>query len=235
LTVCGLGIDRPADTSLGTIQALKECDVLFYIHGDGPSLRPFLESFCRDVRIFVDSGPSAPKTARKIALVAKEVCLELKKGRNVAYVTYGHPMIFSDGFNVIKRCRAQGYECRVLPAVSSVDAILASSKELYGTFPNDFVVCSAATVMRTPEMLKLGLPLILLCLEVVSDGGKYGALCDMIEAAYPSGQRIYAIKCRDTYGESVCLSGRVRDARAWEGRIVHMMSLVLPRPAPRPH
>ena len=49
LFFCGIGIERPADASIRTIQILKSCDVIFYIHGDGHKLRDFFGAFCADV------------------------------------------------------------------------------------------------------------------------------------------------------------------------------------------
>ncbi|MFI5361193.1 MAG: SAM-dependent methyltransferase [Elusimicrobiota bacterium] len=228
LTLCGLGIDRPQDVTLGAMQALKECEVLFYIHGDGERLKPFFRTFCSDIRLYAGARYDRLTTEQKIEAVAADVCAEMKNGKRVAYVTYGHPLLFSDGFNVLTLCRANGFDGRVLPAPSAVDSILASCGELSEKFSNGYLVCTADAAVLKPGMLKLDFPVILLCLDAAVGRGRFGELCGLIEEAYPAGHRILAVKCRDSYGETVRLDGRVSDLRGWERKIVHMMSLVVP-------
>lgn len=227
LTICGLGIDRPQDATLGTVQALKESDAAFYIHLDGELMEPFLRTFCSDVRLCREPKFDAPTIERKIELVAADVCAELEKGRRVAYVTYGHPLTFSDGFNVAKICKAAGHDCRVLPAPSSVDSIIASVGELNGPFSNSYVVLSADAALAKPQALTLQLPVVIMGVDAAASRGLYGRLCGLIESGYPSGAQAYGVRCRDGHNEPVLLRGHVADVRRWEKKIVHMMSLVV--------
>ena len=234
LFVCGLGIDRPNDTTLGTVGTLKNCAVAFYMHGDGKLLEPFLKTFCPDVRLFGGGEFDALPDEKRIEIVAAAVCAELSRGKDVAYVTYGHPTLFSDGFNVLQACRANGYAGRVLTAPSAVDSILSAALDLVDALSGGFLVCKADRVLERKNFLKTDFPAILLCLDQVVAGGKYGVFCDRLEAAYPRGHRVFGVKCGDNHGEAVRLSGRVDQLRRWEGKIVHMMSLVLPASRGRP-
>ncbi|NNN04452.1 MAG: hypothetical protein HKL90_00990 [Elusimicrobia bacterium] len=228
LTVCGVGIDRPQDVTLGTIQALKDSEILFYMHGDGERLLPFLRTFCVDVRLFHGAKFESLGNEEKIKSVARDICVELKKGKKVTYVTYGHPAVFSDGLHVLNYCRKNGYECRVLPGVSAVDHILVEASDLMGVLSNGFLVCNADETVNNPKVLAPEMPVILFGVDTIVSRGRFGEFCGRIEASYPAEQPIYAIKCRDSYGEPVRLVGRVLDLRGWESRIIHMMSIILP-------
>jgi hypothetical protein len=226
--VCGLGIDRPHDTTLGTIQALKSCAAVFYIHGDGAALKPFLETFCTDVRLLAGPDFDSLSDAKRIAIAADAVCAELSKGKDVAYATYGHPMLCSDGYNVLRLCRSAGYDCRVAAGPSSVDSILAVMDGLAEGFADGHLVCAADALVERPQILDAGLPAVLICLDSLVRKGGFGALCSAVEKAFPAGHPVFAVKCGDAHGKAVMLSGRVENLRGWEKKVVHMMSLVLP-------
>ena len=228
LRVCGLGIDRPHDVTLGTIQALKDSQVAFYIHGDGESLKPFLSSFCPDVRLIGGETNEAPSDEKRLAFVAGAVCAELRKGKNAAYVTYGHPLIFSEGHYVLKHCRAAGFTGRVVTAPSSVDSILAEISDIRDPLMRGYYMGMAETMLRPESGPRKGGAAVLLCLDSVVRQGRFGDFCRRMKAAYPGDHKIFAVKCADSYSQAVRLSGRVDQLASWEKSNVHMMSLIVP-------
>lgn len=228
LLVCGLGIDRPQDTTLGTIQALKDSQMAFYIHGDGGTLKPFLSTFCPDIRLLSSKSFDAMSEHKKLDFVGSAICAELRKGKNVAYVTYGHPLIFSEGQAILKHCRSKGFSCRVVTAPSSVDSILAEISDIEDPLSRGFHACMAETILRPGAGPRKGAAAVLLCLDRVVRAGRFGAFCRRIEASYPRDHKVLAVKCADSSSKAVRLSGRVDQLRGWEKNIVHMMSLVVP-------
>jgi hypothetical protein len=58
--------------------------------------------------------------------IAERVLARARAGGNVAYVTYGSPVVFDRVVSMIaKASRDESLDCRVIPAASSVDALLA--------------------------------------------------------------------------------------------------------------
>jgi hypothetical protein len=58
--------------------------------------------------------------------IAERVLTRARAGGNVAYVTYGSPVVFDRVVSIIATTsRDEGLDCRVIPATSSVDALLA--------------------------------------------------------------------------------------------------------------
>jgi len=217
LLLCGLGIDRPSEVTLATIEALKSCDVAFYIHGDGAIVKAFLEPFCPDVRLFSSKRPAAAHKA-KPRLLAEAVCAELKRGRRVAYVTYGHPSLFSDAGNVAFLCRGRGYACRVLPALSSVDGVIAAlhAREDFGILGRGFLACLADQALEWDEPGRPDVAWVLLGVDRLVERGRFASLCERIQGWYPPEHRAWAVKCADGRGQSILTAGTVAGLRGWE-------------------
>jgi hypothetical protein len=58
--------------------------------------------------------------------IAERVVAAARAGDRVAYFTYGSPVAFDRVVSlIVERSRAEAIDCRVLPATSSVDALLA--------------------------------------------------------------------------------------------------------------
>lgn len=229
LYICGAGIDRPHDVTLHTIATLKNCDVMFYIHGDWPHMAPFFKEFCRDIRTFSGRPFETMTDEARVEFVGKLVCRELRLGLRVVYMTYGHPLIFSDGYNMAEYCRLQGYGCRVIAAPSSIDSILAAMDNRLDLLSHGFSVCSASRIIKDRSFhLRSDAPLIVLGLDALVKNEGFDMFCDLIEATYPKGHPIHCVKCRDGSSEKIYLSSNVQRLRGLKNKIVHMMSLVLP-------
>jgi hypothetical protein len=227
LFFCGIGIERPADASIRTIQTLKSCDVIFYIHGDGSKLKDFFGAFCGDVRTYEASVFEGMSDRQKISFVAEEVCRELKRGRSVGYATYGHPMLFSDGFNMAEECRSRGYVGRVVPAVSSIDCIMAVMAEQANLFRFGYQICLGDYLLDSADD-STARTLVLLGLDRIVKTGRFREFCDRLQARYPAEHPVFGIRCGDGSEPDVVLIGRVDKLLGWSDQVVHMMSFVLP-------
>jgi hypothetical protein len=228
LFFCGIGIVRPADTSIRTIQILKNCDVVFYIHTDGSNLREFFGAFCSDVRTFDGSEFAGLSDFERIAFVGKQICRELKRGRTVAYVTYGHPLLFSDGHNMADECRSRGYVGRVIPALSSLDCIMAVLAEHGNLFSGGYQLCLADALLDSTDSVQPTRTLVLLGLDRIVKTGRFKEFCDRMSEQYPPAHVVHGIRCGDGTEPDVLLTGRVGRLFRWNDQVVHMMSLVLP-------
>jgi len=119
LYLCGLGMFPPYNASLDVLMAIGRSDVAFN-NVAGPEVRALLAEFCPDVRpASYQAWQDEPKWANKIFA-------EIEKGRSVAFVTRGHPLVFGGlAVELIRRCRAQGIAHECLASVSSIDHFLA--------------------------------------------------------------------------------------------------------------
>lgn len=119
LYLCGLGMFPPYNASLDVLMSVGRSDVAFN-NVAGPEVRALLAEFCPDVRpASYQAWQDEPKWADKIFV-------EIKKGRSVAFVTRGHPLVFGGlAVELIRRCRAQGIEHQCMASVSSIDHFLA--------------------------------------------------------------------------------------------------------------
>ena len=119
LYLCGLGMFPPYTASLEVLHAIGRSDVAFN-NVAGPEVRGILAEFCGDVRpASYQAWQDEPKWADKIFV-------EIEKGRSVAFVTRGHPLVFGGlAVELIRRCKAQGIEHQTFGAVSSIDHLLA--------------------------------------------------------------------------------------------------------------
>lgn len=126
LYLCGLGIFPPYTASLDVLHSLSRCDVLFN-NVAGPEVRQLLGEFCADVR------PAAYQAWEDEPKWADAIFAELDKGRTVAFVTRGHPLVFGAlAVELLRRCKRQGVAYQSFGSVSSIDHILARTAEGLG-------------------------------------------------------------------------------------------------------
>ncbi|MBI3288382.1 MAG: hypothetical protein HYZ74_02550 [Elusimicrobia bacterium] len=134
LFVCGSGINRPLDLSLRTLQVLASCDSIIYGHGDIKQTRGILDRFCPGVPVRELNHSPARGSGDSISAACALLEAEIRQGKKVAYLTHGHPLLFSEAQDVLDYCRRRGYTTTVVPALSSVDALLEAAARLDPAF-----------------------------------------------------------------------------------------------------
>ncbi|OGS11935.1 MAG: hypothetical protein A2285_10065 [Elusimicrobia bacterium RIFOXYA12_FULL_57_11] len=220
--MCGAGIDLPSDITRETVRALRGCDMVFYIHTDTKLLAGNLRLVCPGLRIvFVDCR--LPQIA-----LWKLIKKELDKGKRAGYITYGHPLVFSEGEQLIERCRREGYKFRILPAISAVNGILAVLAE-QGKLKCGRGFCS----LRPKDLLEPGRAwpashlLIIFC--AAEELKEYGhKLWTAIERHYPPGHPVHLVRLAGCEDAQLFHTLKVKALRAQSGRVGHRISLVLP-------
>lgn len=116
VTIIGLGISGGDHLTLESLKALKSSDVIFAPRGALPQALLGLAADFRDTSDLYHK----PDTER---LLAEAVLQEAV--RSVTVCTVGHPLVFDKpAAFLLEACRRRGVACRVLPAVSAVDAVL---------------------------------------------------------------------------------------------------------------
>ncbi len=104
--------------TIETLVALRECDLIYSESLDGDS-RASLERTCPPIISLRDIAPDD---------VTDLLISEVRKGKNVAYLTYGDPGILSPCERFVSRCEKEKIEYRLYPAISSLNVLLWQEK-----------------------------------------------------------------------------------------------------------
>jgi precorrin-3B methylase len=178
LVLCGLGIFAPYNASLDVLMAMSRSDVLFN-NVAGPEMRALVSEFCDDVR------PAAYQAFHDEPQWADKIFAELDKGRKVAFVTRGHPLVFGGlARELIKRCRERGIPFRCLSSVSSIDHFIAYAGQGLG---DDFGGISAIDLpeFQRAEVHSTRIPLTLCFYGGVEDRAGVRRAREALERFYP--------------------------------------------------
>ena len=135
----GIGVG-PGDPDLLTIKAhrtLQNVAVICFTQLDDGK-QSFALGVVRDMleaaspvflAITIPSDDNSPVNPKTWTDAAKEIARHLGVGSDVAFITEGDPMLYSEFFQVLESVKAEvpGLEAEVIPGVSSVMAAAASS------------------------------------------------------------------------------------------------------------
>lgn len=125
INILGYGLYPDRHLSLESLQCLRTCsDVL--VLPQGRRIRDFLETNAiafRDLSHLYTLGGARALVYRRIAT---HVIDQARSGRDISYLTYGHPFILERPSELIrKRAARVGIPVRVFPALSFMDVFLA--------------------------------------------------------------------------------------------------------------
>ena len=122
ILLAGVGIGGPSHTTLGTVSLLRRARVAFTLSVHAAWLR----KICRRVVEVDERYYTGEEDAVVYRRLADVVLREARNAGGVAWVEDGHPLIYDDMCNDIKRrATRHGLRVTVLPAVSSLDTLVA--------------------------------------------------------------------------------------------------------------
>jgi hypothetical protein len=171
ITICGLGVYPPAETTLETLQLLEACRVVFCDAAD-PKLSKWLAGYCREVR--------RPKDA-------DEVLKEAKAGGEIGLAVWGHPEFCSRLAREVQlRCRKAKIPYRAAGAISPVASAFARSVSFLG---GDYgyqgiQAYELSTLLEDPKALTPRLPLVVYA--ETAPGKDWDRLFSLINGLYPA-------------------------------------------------
>jgi uncharacterized protein YabN with tetrapyrrole methylase and pyrophosphatase domain len=125
LDIVGLGIQSIQQTSFAARYSIQKADKVLYVVADPVSelwlkkLNPSAESLhgC-----YKDGEPRIQAYKNMVERILS--CVRM--GSKVTFVSYGHPSVFCfPTHEVSKRCKKEGVNVRVLPAISAEDCLFA--------------------------------------------------------------------------------------------------------------
>jgi uncharacterized protein YabN with tetrapyrrole methylase and pyrophosphatase domain len=159
LILVGTGIEAIGQTTLAAKRAIEGADEVLYLVPD-PLTQRWIESLnpaCESLQGVYEAGKDR---ALIYGAMAARILREVRKGRRVCAVMYGHPGIFVHaGHEAIRTARAEGHRARMLAAVSAEDCLFAD----LGLDPGDWGCQSyeATNFLMRRRRIDTSTPLIL--------------------------------------------------------------------------
>jgi hypothetical protein len=125
LSVIGLGLRCPEQTSRRSMAALRQADHCFFISDNLEKQRWLakLNPHFTNLMTYYAKGKPRRQTYEEMA---ECVLAQLRQGHHAALISYGHPLVFCDPSRLaFEKTLAEGYQLEILPAISSIDCLLA--------------------------------------------------------------------------------------------------------------
>lgn len=121
----GTGIQAGRDLTVSALQELREADKVFYLVADPLSEAFILRENKSAVNLFDCYAPGKVRNESYEEMIRRATDAVFE-GQKVCVALYGHPGVFVyPSHEMIKRCRAKGFEAKMLPAISAEDWIFA--------------------------------------------------------------------------------------------------------------
>jgi len=183
LFVCGMGVRPPVSLTAEVVQALQSCDVVYKnVSGDEVSTLVRIVSLrCRPVMF--RNPQDVPRTS---ALLLSEA----RRGRRVAFLTFGHPLIFGPlGLELLRSAREEGISCTSFSAFSSIDSMLAGGGPALDFCGGNYQILSVMgqDVLQGVSRLNPKLATLLYFPEAQSgDGRRFAGFCRELLGRFPS-------------------------------------------------
>ncbi len=209
--LCGLGVYPPQTATVEVLRGITECDVIFN-NLPGLGMSEFLGLFCANRR------PVAFRYEQDAQLCADLVLSEVRAGRTVGFVTFGHPLLFGPlSHEIIKRCRKDGIPWKAFGAVSSMDALLAASGQVLGYSYRGYQLfeTTGESVCKEVEKANPNLPIIVYFADGLGEEGFAGLMASLSRRFSPKHQvQIYGPKHElwDTQRETFTLKALAAQA-----------------------
>ncbi len=125
LTVVGTGIQPGVQTTLEARALFERADEAFYLAADpvGERWLAELNPHARSLQRHYVPGRHRAETYRAMT---DEILDAVRRGGRVCAAFYGHPGVFvAPSHDAVRRARDEGFEARMLPAVSAEDCLFA--------------------------------------------------------------------------------------------------------------
>jgi hypothetical protein len=138
LTVVGTGIKVAAHATLETVTAITAADKVFYLVTE-PATAAWLRRLNKSAITLDDLYAEGKPRMQSYLEMSKRIISAVRAGDRVCAAFYGHPGVFVNASHYSIDClRREGYDCRMLPAVSAEDCLFAD----LGVNPGDYGISS---------------------------------------------------------------------------------------------
>ena len=198
LTFVGTGLYAAAQTTPESLSAIERSDRLFHLVVD-PISREWLNGLSPTAETLFDAYAHEKPRRRSYAEMTERVLAPVREGTDVCVALYGHPGVLVDPSHAaLARARAEGHDARMLPGISSEDALFADL-ELDPTAlgcqsfeATDFLVRERRYDPRSPMVLwQIGaIGVETYRNEELWSPGGLARLADRLLATYPAGHPV---------------------------------------------
>lgn len=234
ITLTGIGIGGFELVTMETLEAIKTARVIL----DLSSHHRRLKEYCRHI-IRVDelywSGELDVDTYRKIADV---VLAEARNGPRVVYVEDGHPAFYDDvTWAIYRRGKKAGLKVRILPAISSIDSMIANCDLEIG---GGFQIFEATSLVAFNQEINPRIDLLvmqvgwfgtsLMCEVSSSKRDRFQPLVDYLRKSYPANHPVRILKAPMSKRASpLVFSTKLGSLDRYRRRITSETCLFIPR------
>jgi len=126
INIVGLGPGSKEAITLGALEALKAADLVLLRTIKHPTVK-FLKEYDIKYETYDETYDSKDSFKEVYNEIALDVLEKAKTFNNVAYAVPGHPLVAEKSVaNLIKLCKENGMEYKIIPSVSFIDAIFES-------------------------------------------------------------------------------------------------------------
>ncbi len=167
LTIVGAGIDVGRDLTPAARWHIECADKVLFLVGDAVAARSVVELNPNSESLGELYDVAKPRIDTYEAMVAR-ILTYVRGGAKVCVVAYGHPGIFAYPMHTaLDRARAEGYSAALLPAVSSIDCLLADLDIDPAT--DGLQIFDASDLLLNDRAFSTTAPLVLLQVAVTGD------------------------------------------------------------------
>lgn len=125
LVVVGTGITLVAHTTLETLDCIKRADRLLYLVTE-PATETWLRGLNPSAETLRDCYAAGKSRLDSYGEMVERMLAAVRTGAAVCAAFYGHPGVFvNPGHEAVRRARREGFQARMLPAVSAEDCLFA--------------------------------------------------------------------------------------------------------------
>lgn len=173
LIIVGTGILTPAHLSQESINRIETADIVHVLVPDALGLSTIqkLNSKIKnlaDLYYDPESGKNGANRLEAYNLMVESILSDVRSGLKVCAIFYGHPGVFVYPSHVsIEKAKSEGYEAKMLPAISAEDCLFAD----LGVDPGDLgcQAYEASQFMFYKHAINVHAALILWQIGVVGD------------------------------------------------------------------
>ncbi len=124
LTIVGTGIQLVGHVTLATQAWIEQADKVLFAVAD-----PLTAKWLRTLNPTAETLPYNTNRQRRRETyqeIVERILTEVRQGKTVCAVFYGHPGVFADpAHEAIRQARREGFEAQMLPGISAEDCLYA--------------------------------------------------------------------------------------------------------------
>ncbi len=125
LVVVGTGILTPAHLSQESINRIETADIVHVLVPDALGLST-IKALNSNIKNLAELYFSGCNRGHSYQIMVEAILEDVRAGKKVCAIFYGHPGVFVNPSHLsIKIAREEGYEAKMLPAISAEDCLFA--------------------------------------------------------------------------------------------------------------